>query len=190
MTRRNNHKLVPKLWGSECWIVNNDDYCGKILHLMPGFESSLHFHNVKHETMLCLWGRIEVEAADGVLSKRHLHKLVNHVLLPGDSIELPSGRTHRFQAVGGDAMMAEFSTHHENADVQRLCNSRTTLKLYDPTYSRNPVQEGFLMFNNSPYPMEPPSSTGTPTLKWTILLVLTGCLLAGLGWALGNLLFR
>ncbi len=173
MTLAGKHKLVPKLWGSECWIVNNDDYCGKILHLKPGFKSSLHYHIVKHETMLCLWGTVSIYA-DNLPDTRIFDR--------GDSHELPPGTYHSFEAVGGDAVLIEFSTHHDDDDVERVRDSTTTTTQADFTYHRNPVVEGFPMFKD----ME----RSTPTLKWIIVLVFVGCFTGELGWALGNWLFR
>ena len=125
MTPAGKHKLVPKLWGSECWIVNNEKYCGKILHLKPGFESSLHYHNVKHETMLCIDGCIQIELKDRTESEEPVSThLSRFIITPSDSLELPPGSVHRFQALGKEATLIEFSTHHDDADVMRLEPSR------------------------------------------------------------------
>ena len=35
--------FVKKGWGSELWIVNNKDYCGKILTFEKGKKLSIHF---------------------------------------------------------------------------------------------------------------------------------------------------
>ena len=44
-------KLVEKDWGHEIWMANNqsENYCGKILRINQGYNSSLHFHLDKHE---------------------------------------------------------------------------------------------------------------------------------------------
>ena len=33
-------KIVPKGWGYEKWIVNTDEYCGKLLHFIKGKKCS------------------------------------------------------------------------------------------------------------------------------------------------------
>ena len=42
-------KFVPKGWGYEKWIVNNEEYCGKLLFLAKGKKCSWHFHKLKDE---------------------------------------------------------------------------------------------------------------------------------------------
>jgi hypothetical protein len=54
-------QVVPKVWGSEQWIVNGDRYCGKLLLLMRGWQCSLHRHVVKDETFFVLSGRVRME---------------------------------------------------------------------------------------------------------------------------------
>ena len=41
---------VPKGWGEELVIVNNELYCGKILIFKKGCKFSMHFHMIKDET--------------------------------------------------------------------------------------------------------------------------------------------
>ena len=174
MTLAGKHKLVPKLWGSECWIVNNEKYCGKILHLKPGFSSSLHLHKVKHETMLCLRGRVRIYNATGYSAI---------YLEPGDSLELPPGTYHTFEALEGDAVLIEFSTHHDDDDVERARDSTSTTIEADYVFSKNPVTEGFPMFNET-------LPQGKFSLGWIIVLILTSGLSVFFGWSMGNLLFR
>jgi mannose-6-phosphate isomerase-like protein (cupin superfamily) len=49
--------VVPKSWGREVWIVNNETYCGKILYITAGKTGSLHFHQHKTETFYLRVGR-------------------------------------------------------------------------------------------------------------------------------------
>jgi len=50
--------FVPKGWGYEKWIVNNDKYCGKILFVVKDRKCSLHYHNIKDETFYIQSGKI------------------------------------------------------------------------------------------------------------------------------------
>ena len=134
------HKRVQKLWGSEVWIVNEPRYCGKVLYLKEGFQSSLHWHLIKAETMFCAGGQVRIETKDMQLKgTRPLDQLnyINfdmfeptrgdletHVLSLHDSIDLAPRCVHRFQAIGGDAVLIEFSTYHEDSDVKRMEPSR------------------------------------------------------------------
>ena len=48
--RLNNHHtydIVKKGWGYENIIVNNDEYCGKILHFYKDKKFSMHYHLLK-----------------------------------------------------------------------------------------------------------------------------------------------
>ena len=51
-------KHVPKGWGYEKWIVNNERYCGKLLFFESGKKCSWHYHKVKHETFYLHSGKI------------------------------------------------------------------------------------------------------------------------------------
>ena len=51
-------KHVPKGWGYEKWIVNNEKYCGKLLFFEKGKKCSWHYHKLKHETFYLHSGRI------------------------------------------------------------------------------------------------------------------------------------
>ena len=39
-----------KGWGSEKWIHNDEDYCGKELILFKDKKCSIHYHRIKKET--------------------------------------------------------------------------------------------------------------------------------------------
>ena len=99
--------VVPKVWGEEKWIVNNDKYCGKRLLLFQGMQCSLHHHKIKHETFYIVGGKVRFELDDEV-----------YILTQGDSIEVPVGTRHRFGGLVLSVIM-EFSTHHEESDSYR-----------------------------------------------------------------------
>ena len=44
-------RIVPKGWGREVWLVNNELYCGKILEIVKGKRCSLHFHKLKNRVV-------------------------------------------------------------------------------------------------------------------------------------------
>lgn len=114
MPTKNSHKAVTKLWGSELWIVNDDDYCGKLLVINPGFRCSLHCHKRKKETFFIISGRVRVQYVneDG--------RMVTLRMNTGESFTIERGVYHRFSALGdASARVIEFSTHHDDADVYR-----------------------------------------------------------------------
>lgn len=130
-------QYVPKGWGWELIVVNNEKYCGKILHVAKGRKCSIHYHNEKDETFYVFSGQIllkymtryEALKADAwptffnsnpswLESSFNLeaHKLV---LKPGDSFHVPPGLIHQF--VGeADSCVAEFSTQHKDEDSIRI----------------------------------------------------------------------
>jgi len=44
-------RIVPKGWGREVWLVNDELYCGKILEIVKGKRCSLHFHKLKNRVV-------------------------------------------------------------------------------------------------------------------------------------------
>jgi D-beta-D-heptose 7-phosphate kinase/D-beta-D-heptose 1-phosphate adenosyltransferase len=107
----NSKKIVPKVWGEEEWIVNNEKYCGKILRLKKGYFSSYHFHKTKEETFNVLKGLVRFKLEDDEL-----------VLGPGDSIHIKPGQKHMFEGLE-DSEIMEVSTTHLEEDVVRLTQS-------------------------------------------------------------------
>jgi len=101
-------KLIPKSWGMESWFVN-EDYCGKRLTFAEDHRCSIHYHKEKNETFLVIVGRIQLELSNST-----------RILEVGDVVDLPKGVSHRMMAVGGNAAMIEFSTHHEDSDSYRI----------------------------------------------------------------------
>ena len=53
-------KIVPKVWGQEQWLVNNEKYCGKKMLIKDGYYCSYHKHKIKDETFYILDGALEV----------------------------------------------------------------------------------------------------------------------------------
>ncbi len=107
-------KLVAKSWGMEVWFVNRE-YCGKRLIFAEDHRCSIHYHKEKHETFLVTHGRILLEYLAPYSSAWEYR-----ILEVGDTAEIEVAAAHRMTAIGGNAAMIEFSTHHEDADSYRL----------------------------------------------------------------------
>lgn len=105
-------EIVPKVWGYEKWIENNDRYCGKILALNKGYQCSLHYHKNKDETFLILKGLVKMEVENDV-----------SVMPVGSFVRLLPGTKHRFSGLE-DSEILEISTHHEDGDSYRLEDSK------------------------------------------------------------------
>lgn len=110
-------KIVPKEWGMEIWYIN-EDYCGKRLIFAEDYRCSLHYHKNKHETFLVTSGRILLEYWSPNYVEEYFGKKC--ILEIGDTAEIEIGAWHRMTAVGGNAAMIEFSSHHEDSDSYRI----------------------------------------------------------------------
>jgi len=104
-------KIVPKIWGEEHWIINNEKYCGKKLILKKGFRGSMHKHKIKEETFYIQSGRVLMELEDK-----------KWIMQKGDIQHLTPGDWHRFTGLE-DSEMFEFSTQHQDEDTYRKTES-------------------------------------------------------------------
>lgn len=105
-------KEVPKLWGKEIWIINNEHYCMKYLQLHSGAMGSLHFHKKKDESFYIQTGVVILELDDQKLT-----------LVPGMSVRILPGQKHRFRNdthCYNVATILEISTTHDDNDTFRL----------------------------------------------------------------------
>lgn len=112
--KRSPVKVVKKAWGSETWIVNNEEYCGKILKFNSGKEFSLHFHVEKKETFFVLSGKINLKYFN--LSNANE---INLTLSEGDIVDIPRFNPHKIKCIE-DATIIEFSTKHNDYDSYRI----------------------------------------------------------------------
>lgn len=106
-------KEVKKVWGKEIWVVNCKDYCGKLLHLDKGAESSTHYHIKKKETFFCLKGHVTLTI------KGKTYRLTP-ACIPRT---IKPGQAHGFLGIE-DSVILEISTHHDEKDVVRLTESK------------------------------------------------------------------
>jgi quercetin dioxygenase-like cupin family protein len=97
-------KFVPKGWGYEKWIVNTEEYCGKLLFIAKGKQCSWHYHKLKDEVFYVQSGRI---------------KVIGVILEPGDNFHVYRGLRHRMVALM-DSEIFEFSTQHFDEDSHRI----------------------------------------------------------------------
>ena len=100
--------IVMKKWGYEEILVDDEDYCCKLLNIHPKKKCSLHFHSIKKETFLVRSGLVRLE-----------HGNQDELLKPGESRTIMPETPHRFSSVHG-AIILEVSTHHSDEDVTRL----------------------------------------------------------------------
>ena len=125
--------FVSKGWGYEIWMVNNELYCGKILHVIKGKRCSVHYHKDKHETFYIKRGTIKLEYVYLKEFESYCKKykqygvndtwmfLANHrILRVGDTFCIPPNTLHSFIGLSSTSEIIEISTHHEDEDSYRL----------------------------------------------------------------------
>jgi len=105
---------VPKGWGEELIIENNEMYCGKLLIFKKGCRFSMHYHLIKDETWYVDKGEfiyrwIDTETAETIEQK----------LKPGDVVRQRVGQPHQLIALT-DGTVFEVSTQHFDEDSYRV----------------------------------------------------------------------
>jgi quercetin dioxygenase-like cupin family protein len=108
-------KFVPKGWGFEKWIVNNEEYCGKLLYFVKDKKCSWHYHVLKDEVFYVQSGKILVKYSDA----DDIDSAQEVVLGPGDNFHVSRGLRHRMLALE-DSEVFEFSTQHFDEDSHRI----------------------------------------------------------------------
>lgn len=124
--------FVPKTWGWERWIINNDLYCGKILCIEKDNFCSYHYHKIKDEVLYIQSGAIGMYYdLNGSEAKVWLD-----ILYPGQAFHVTPGVIHQMYAIE-TTHIYEFSTHHEDSDSYRISRDPQMTKeelweLYNP----------------------------------------------------------
>lgn len=108
-------KFVPKGWGFEKWIVNNKEYCGKLLYFVKGKKCSWHYHKLKDETFYIQSGKILLKYYDED-DIAYAHDIT---LIKGDKFHIYRGLRHQMLALE-DTELFEFSTQHFDEDSHRI----------------------------------------------------------------------
>tara|TARA_R110000850_G_C9580505_1_gene426116 strand:- start:68 stop:433 length:366 start_codon:yes stop_codon:yes gene_type:complete len=108
-------KFVSKGWGFEKWIVNCEEYCGKLLYFAKGKMCSWHYHVLKDEVFYIQSGKVLVKYSDekDILTAKEV------VLEKGDKFHVYRGLNHRIIALE-DTELYEFSTQHFDSDSYRI----------------------------------------------------------------------
>jgi len=110
---------VPKGWGEEIIIENNEMYCGKLLKFIKGCKFSMHYHLIKDETWYVNEGEfiyrwIDTESAE--IKEQHLYV--------GDVVRQRVGQPHQLIALT-DGVVFEVSTQHFDEDSYRVMKGDT-----------------------------------------------------------------
>ena len=111
--------IVPKGWGEELIIENNDMYCGKVLVFNSGCKFSMHYHMIKDETWYVEEGEFIYRWLDTETAELH-----ETILRKDDVVRQRPGQPHQLEAIT-DGRIFEVSTHHENSDSYRIIKGDT-----------------------------------------------------------------
>ena len=108
-------KHVDKGWGWERWIVNNEEYCGKLLFFNNGKRCSWHYHILKDEVFYLQSGKMMIYYSneDDITNAKQL------ILNPGENFHVYRGLRHQMVALQ-DSELFEFSTQHFDSDSHRI----------------------------------------------------------------------
>ena len=107
-------RIIPKAWGAEIVIHNDEEYCGKILRFNSGAKFSMHFHIKKKETWYVSSGKFKLHWIDTKTADEHYSELN-----VGDIIEVERGDPHQLYCEeAGDIF--EVSTPHFDDDSYRV----------------------------------------------------------------------
>ena len=105
---------IPKGWGHELVIVNNEKYCGKILVFKRGCRFSMHYHIIKQETWYVNAGSFIFYWIDTETAEKNTLELFK-----GDVVTIPIGMPHQLVALT-DGEIFEISTQHFDSDSYRV----------------------------------------------------------------------
>ena len=108
-------KHVNKGWGHELWIVNTEEYCGKLLFFNEGKRCSWHFHKLKDEVFYLQSGKMMVYYS----SDDDLSQAKQLILNAGDNFHVYRGLRHQMVALEKSELF-EFSTEHFDSDSHRI----------------------------------------------------------------------
>jgi mannose-6-phosphate isomerase-like protein (cupin superfamily) len=108
-------KHVPKGWGYEKWIVNKEEYCGKLLFFNKGLKCSYHYHKIKDEVFYVQSGMIFMTHG----YSDNIDEAETIILSKGDRFHVPVGLRHQMKAIE-DTELFEFSTQHFDDDSYRV----------------------------------------------------------------------
>ena len=108
-------KFVPKGWGFEKWIVNCEEYCGKLLYFVKGRQCSWHYHKLKDEVFFVQSGKMIIKYSEG----DELGAANEKILTKGENFHVYRGLRHQMIALE-DTELFEFSTQHFDSDSYRI----------------------------------------------------------------------
>ena len=109
-------KEVPKVWGREIWLVNNEKYCSKLLYVNKGASGSYHYHKNKQETFYGIAGIVWLTVEDEHFL---LHPFASPITV------MPYEKHSIAGLLKENSIILEVSTPHSDEDVVRIEESKS-----------------------------------------------------------------
>jgi quercetin dioxygenase-like cupin family protein len=106
-------QITEKPWGNENLIFQGFGYAVKKITLNQNQKTSLHYHQLKHETIMVLDGELNVFIDDRINDAKFI------VLAPGDYLAINPEVIHQMSTNACQAVYFEAQTDHLT-DVIRL----------------------------------------------------------------------
>lgn len=111
--------------GAALITIVNDDYCKKVLIMLPGQFHPSHHHPIKSETFFVVWGDLRVQLNGE-----------SYELIPGSLLKVPSGALHSFTTVNGcvfeeistKALVGDSKYQESNISAKRLEDRKSWFK--------------------------------------------------------------
>jgi len=107
-------EIVPKTWGQEIVITNNELYSMKILCFNKGYSGSMHFHREKTETWWVQKGKILLSWIEPLTGTTY-----TEYMLAGQTVTHFPCQAHLVEALE-DTEIFECSTPHYDEDTYRI----------------------------------------------------------------------
>jgi len=105
---------IPKGWGEELIIENNEKYCGKLLIFKKGCKFSMHYHMIKDETWYVNEGVFIYRWIDTETAEHH-----EETLTKGNIVRQRPGQPHQLESLE-EGVIFEVSTTHFDNDSYRV----------------------------------------------------------------------
>lgn len=113
--------IVEKEWGQEEHIHNNY-HCVKLMRLKPGYQVSLHWHEIKEETFILISGKLVIETINPKTGQKQITLLTE----PLESFTLGKNIPHTFYCTDTqrtETVFIEASTPDNANDSYRIFSS-------------------------------------------------------------------
>jgi N-acetylneuraminate synthase len=102
------HYGKDNIFNTGCFIatiINNNEYCKKIIVLLPNQSHPEHYHKKKDETFLIISGKLMIKIDN-----------VDCTLLPGQHLRISRLCLHSFTSGEDGCILEEISSTHYNDD--------------------------------------------------------------------------